>query len=467
MSILDSHESYLVCALMALAAGCSTEQMPEAEHPSEGVSRHFQDSTLGWDLKWNTFGTSNQDEANDVLIGPNGKVYVAGFENGQFGRTSVEPSGNAWGVIHRFDADDLDRDHFASKYFGQENGSAEVIEALTVAPDATSYDFDLYFAGRTNGAYAGTPGGDYDALLGWVERCGDVHKFQRGSNKPQRPRHIVVNTAGDLIVSGYDDIYVPSNYVDTWEDPFVMKLRRDGDELSAPPMGWPYQASTTNSDVLPGMATTTVLDAPVYVTGTTTSGGGRGMFVKKLLWNGTVAWHAQQSPAGLDSAAALAVMDDGTGNVLFAGGTYVRMGEQSFGEQDVVVRLLSPEGMTLWTKQLGTVDSELVTDMAVDERGNIYLVGETLGTFDEEVPNQGQTDIFVLKLARDGSLLGAFQIGSEGDDHPSSIAVDREGNIFVAGYAGDELFDGGGHRGGRDGFVFRVTPPVVEPLGNQ
>lgn len=446
-------------ALLAagVVAGCGDNIQGEVDQPDEGEVRHIN-MTSGWFVLGDMFGGGAMDEANDVLIGPDGNVYVAGFRDGQFGQSSVEPSGNASGVIIKYTAG-LHR--LGSMQFGASNSSAEVIEALAVAPGASGPFFDLYFAGRSNGAYAGPNGGQFDTIVGWVQTAnGNAEKFQYGNEKPQHPKRLFVNDANELIVTGFDDIYIPSNYVDSWEDPYVLKLRRNGNTLETQ-AGWPYQPGSPNSDVLNGMTAATTADAPIYVNGTTFTGPGRGMFVRKLGTGGTVEWHQQISMVGLDSAAAMATLPNG--DLLFAGATWQVLGQTGKGEQDIVLRLMTPARETRWTVQHGTSSSELLTDMAVDGDGNIYVVGETLGSFDPEMEPPGDNvDIFVLKLAPDGALLDSFQLSSPGDDHPSAIAVDRDGrHVYVVGYSTTDLLGKGDHDGGRDGFVLRLTPPSL------
>lgn len=449
-------------------AGCSADEQAEV-----GELSQLHMSSNGWDLKGNVFGGGAADEATDVLVAPNGRVLVSGYENGNLGQSSVDPSGNARGVIYAFSPSTMDRVNngacnTASQCFtfGSTNSSAEVIEAIALAPDASGYDFDVYFAGRTNGRYVpdGTHYGQFDTFAGWAPPNPPPNTpyfmKQYGTVRPQHPRRLTVTSARELIIGGYDDLYIPSNFVEAWENPFLMKVQRSGTNLVTPNSGWPIIFDTPNSDILPGMATSTAPGSPIYIAGAVNTGPGRGMFVKRYdATGGQATWHHQVSPVGLDIAAGLVVLP--SGDVLFAGGTYALLGDTSFGEQDLVVRLLTPDNQVLWTKQLGTESSEIVTDIAVDGTGNIWLVGETLGTFDPMVGNQGGVDIFLLKLSRDGTQLAAFQLGSEGDDHPSSVAVGPDGKVYVAGYTTAKLFANRNHLGNRDGFVFSVTPPSI------
>ena len=98
--------------------------------------------------------------------------------------------------------------------------------------------------------------------------------------------------------------------------------------------------------------------------------------------------------------------------------------------------------------------------------GNLYVVGETLGTFDPAVPNQGDVDIFLLKLSWDGNVMSMFQLGLFGDDHPAALALGFDGGVYVSGYTDARLFSDKNPKGGRDGSVFRVTPPPP-PIGTR
>jgi Beta-propeller repeat len=470
MSFLNPRTGLLFTAALvgggASLTGCSVE-----EGAQEGALSQFHFSTGGWDLKGNVFGGGANDEATDILFAPNGRILVSGYENGNLGQSSVDPSGNARGVIYSYEiksqqpGQPLERVSSTCSAssncftFGTNNSSAEVIESIALEPGALSTGFDVYFAGRSNGGYAGANQGQFDTFAGWAtpSNTTDYRMTQFGTVRPQHPRRLTVTSARELVIGGYDDIYIPSNFVEAWENPFVLKAQRSGSGLVTS-TGWPVIFDTLGSDVAPAMATSTTPGSPVYIAGTVTSGSGRGMFIKKYNSDGTLAWNQPVSPVGLDVAAALSVLSDG--NVLFAGATLTTLGETNFGEQDLVVRKLTADNQVQWTKQIGTADPEIVTDMAVDTSGNIWLVGETLGSFDWMVPNQGGVDIFILKLSSDGELLASFQLGSEGDDHPSAIAVSG-GKVAVSGYTTAKLFDNRNHVGNRDGFVFVVTPPSI------
>lgn len=82
-----------------------------------------------------------------------------------------------------------------------------------------------------------------------------------------------------------------------------------------------------------------------------------------------------------------------------------------------------------------------VSDLALDQAGQIYLTGTTgsasfpaTGGAFQQQPGGGDFDAFVAKLAGDGSrLLYATYLGGNLADFGQAIAVDAQGNAFVGG----------------------------------
>jgi hypothetical protein len=57
----------------------------------------------------------------------------------------------------------------------------------------------------------------------------------------------------------------------------------------------------------------------------------------------------------------------------------------------------STAGDLVWSKQLGTIDRDATNDVFGDDLGNIYLAGNTRGSW--TAPNAGGTDFVLIKLS--------------------------------------------------------------------
>ena len=100
---------------------------------------------------------------------------------------------------------------------------------------------------------------------------------------------------------------------------------------------------------------------------------------------------------------------------------------------------LSAAGGNLAFGAVSTVDLAPIR-VAVDADGNIWASGQTRSTRSFPTvaplqPAQRNGDAFVMKAGPDGrNLLFASLLGGSGDDGGNALAVDRFGNVFVAGF---------------------------------
>lgn len=124
----------------------------------------------------------------------------------------------------------------------------------------------------------------------------------------------------------------------------------------------------------------------------------------------------------------------------------------------------------LYSSYLGGSGSDLSYDLAVDNAGNIYLVGETTSTNFPTSPGAFDTsansnnDVFIAKLSADGrTLLYSTYLGGSDYDGGTAIEVDQSGQVYITGSTWSPNFPttpgalDQSLGGGRDGFVTKLN----------
>jgi hypothetical protein len=132
------------------------------------------------------------------------------------------------------------------------------------------------------------------------------------------------------------------------------------------------------------------------------------------------------SVGGSNRPAGLAL--DGSGDVIVTGWT-----RPSGGTANVAtIKYSGSDGTTLWDRRYdGAVPGDdFATGVAVDERGNVSVVGRT----DSEGTGQ---DFLTLHYGNDGTLLWSrtFNASGTSNEMAQAVSLDAHGNVFVTGGA--------------------------------
>lgn len=165
-------------------------------------------------------------------------------------------------------------------------------------------------------------------------------------------------------------------------------------------------------------------------------------FLTKLDSDGNFKW--AQKMGGNYPDAANSVVCDSFGNVYTCGhfSGYAGFNSttlQSAGMSDVfVMKTNSTDGSLIWVKQLGGPNIENIPTMTCDLAGRLYISGSfsvstVIGT--TTLNSVGGKDIFLASLESvNGSILWAERIGGPGDQWPSVMVADMNGNVYTAGW---------------------------------
>ena len=146
-------------------------------------------------------------------------------------------------------------------------------------------------------------------------------------------------------------------------------------------------------------------------------------------------WNTFLGSASADNGNGIA-MDD-SGNIFVVGSSTATWGtplRAYQGAADAFVAKLDSSGALVWNTFLGSGSNDYGYRIGLDDSGNIYVAGNSETAWGSPVrAYQGASDAFVAKLSANGALQWNTFLGGTGNDDGLGIAVDGPGNVYVAG----------------------------------
>lgn len=386
------------------------------------------------------FGTTREDTVLALAVSPTG-IVAGGYVGGTLNATNIEPSGDARGFVRALS---LTGDTLWETPL--DATGTETIEAL--AADAAGA---VVAAGRTTGAFPGfTNLGQQDAFVAWLSPAGVLGPVrQLGDERPQHPRRIVLTPTG-VALGGFDDGYVPTNYVVDWENPFFATVDAPPATTSAS-----HPDRTPGPDFAEGFALDPLGTGDFFLAGVVTSGTQKGLFVRRVGADGAQRWSTRLTTIGLEIPGPLVALPDGT---LWIAAAWLR----TTGTSDVsLIHVDAATGALIRSVDFPTADgSEEVAALTRDARGDFWVAGSVSGLAFRGATSAGEIDAFVYHLAPDGAFIDAWQDGTPAQEYARALAIDACGNVVVGGSTDGAFIPGATPLGGTDAFVRRVPLEV-------
>ncbi len=380
-------------------------------------------------------GGSGEDRGLGIAVDGSGNAYVTGFTTSTDFPTSLPMQSRLLGTRDAFvlKLNALGNALTFSTYLGgtvAENGNAIALDPqgnAYVAGDTTSYDFP------TRVPFQASNNGRQDAFVAKISPSGALlYATYLGGNGDDRATAIAVDASGSAYLTG-----------STFSNNFPT--------LSA------FQAIT---------------------------GGGQDAFVTKLSPSGSSLVYSTYLGGSGGAAGApeagTGIAVDAQGNAFIAGMT----SSMNFpvvaafqpvmggGTENAFLSKLNPLGTALvYSTYFGGSTLDYANAVAVDAAGNAYVAGLTGSTdlplaFPLQATLAGGYDAFVFTLNAAGSALNfSTYYGGAGLDSANGIALDRSGNVYVAGetLSPDFPIAGGvqsSNLGYIGGFVLKLSSPV-------
>jgi len=314
-----------------------------------------------------------------------------------------------------------------------------------------------------------------------------VYSTYLGGASEENAFGVAVDEQGSAYVVGWTysgDFPTANPYDETHNgsrDIFVTKLSPSGDSLlystyiggSGPDEGLGIAVDSEGNAYINGQTWSS--DFPTVVPYDDSFNGNRDVIVAKLSSSGdSLIYSTFLGGGALDLGWRITVDHEGCAYVVGATQSSDFPTENPYdasldGYEDAFVAKLSSSGRILeYSTYLGGTENVHGYGIAVDAQGSACVAGFTLSTDFPMVnahddTHNGSGDAFVAKLSAPGnSLLFSTYLGGSNWDDGSPIAVDGEGNVYVAGRTSSPGFPAVNgydpdHNGERDSYVAKFS----------
>ncbi len=424
---------------------------------------------VGWTVAFGGLGT---DVTRDIALLPDGDLVVVGdFEGdaefGKLGKKSANPTGADPAKKPSSD-DPKPVDAFAMRIkpdgtqtwvttLGGKN--EDVGNGVAVQTDGTIAVAGLFSDTLIAGDLKARSVGADDLYVAGLDGGGAVKWLYTTGGKSTDTANGIAATAdgGWVVVGAYvSDVKFGETEVKgvAKDDAFVLKLDAGG------AVQWVQAFGGDDEERLVSVAVD--VQGSIYALGVfegkltvgkdeLTAVGGYDLMLIKLDAYGDAQW--AKSYGGLDNETAGEVTTDPAGNVTFVGSfdQSIDVGTEKLtakGTADTLAVRLGPDGALGWVQSWGGKGEDIAAAVTADAFGNV-IVG---GWYEDEVDfgkgaikSVGNKDVFIAKLAPDGSTTWLQSLGDKDHDKSRAVAITKDGDAFVGG-------------------VFRFKLPVDPPV---
>lgn len=155
--------------------------------------------------------------------------------------------------------------------------------------------------------------------------------------------------------------------------------------------------------------------------------------VIKLNHQGEFIWLKSLLPEG-SSAEIMGLNVDSSGSTFVTFESEEQIGEQHFGNSDVVIIKLNTDGELQYVNQIGTSSYDYPNGTALDSEGNLYVAVRTYGSFDHFHNVYGNSGRLLLKYSSEGVLVDAYEFDGSTIGDIYEVVLGTNGDFYLAGY---------------------------------
>ncbi|TMU54964.1 hypothetical protein [Flagellimonas algicola] len=184
--------------------------------------------------------------------------------------------------------------------------------------------------------------------------------------------------------------------------------------------------------------------------------GSYDFWVLKVSNQGELLWQQSFGGTGIDKAYGIAKTLDGayvvTGNT-FSTDTDI---SRNNGESDVWLIKVSDTGALIWERAYGGTAFDAAQSVSVSTEGGILIAGNSKSTDGDTVENQGENDLWIIKTDASGNIEYQQTFGGSGIDFGFDVVENRDGSLVLVGESASDDFPGLVSKGLSDLVVIKI-----------
>ncbi len=184
--------------------------------------------------------------------------------------------------------------------------------------------------------------------------------------------------------------------------------------------------------------------------------GSYDFWLVKVDAKGNMVWEASYGGSGIDIAHDIAKTKDG--GFVVIGSTFSGDGHisQSKGESDVWMIKVNSAGTLLWERSFGGSGFDAAQAVTEDKEGGYFVVGNSKSLDKDLNKNEGENDIWVMKINPEGTLVWQRSFGGAGLDFAFDVAEHVDGSLLVVGETASADIEGLTTHGGVDAVLIKL-----------
>lgn len=176
----------------------------------------------------------------------------------------------------------------------------------------------------------------------------------------------------------------------------------------------------------------------------------------KINRNGDFVWEQAYGGTGIDRSYSIVNTSDGgyaiTGQTLSADGDIAK----NNGESDIWLVKLDDSGNLLWERSFGGTNFELADGITLLHNGGFMIAGNSKSSDLDLVENAGENDIWIIRTDANGQLEWQKTIGGSDLDFGYDIIENQDGSIMVIGETASPDFPKLQNKGFTDAVVIKI-----------